>query len=290
MKVTGFSFIRNAITYDYPIVEAIRSILPLCDEVVVAVGASEDATLALVKSIAPEKIRILETVWDDSLREGGHVLAAETDKAFDAIGADADWCIYIQGDEVLHEQDYPAIRAAMQQHLAEDRVEGLLFKYRHFYGSYSFLGDSRNWYRKEVRIVRKDAQIRSYKDAQGFRKAGQKLQVAAVDAHVHHYGWVKHPQQQQLKQQTFNKLWHDDDWVENHIPNVSTFDYSNIDSLRHFDGTHPKVMQARIARMNWAFDFDPTQRQLSFKERFSRWLEQQTGYRIGEYQNYRLRR
>ncbi len=290
MKVTGFSFIRNAITYDYPIVEAIRSILPLCDEVVVAVGASEDTTLDLVKSIAPDKIRILETIWDNSLREGGRVLAVETDKAFDAIGADTDWCIYIQGDEVLHEQDYPAIRAAMQQHLADDKIEGLLFKYRHFYGSYSFLGDSRNWYRKEVRIVRKNTRIRSYKDAQGFRKRGQKLQVAAVDAHVHHYGWVKHPQQQQLKQQTFNKLWHDDDWMENHIPKVSTFDYSKIDSLKRFDGTHPKVMQARIARMNWEFDFDPTQRQLSFKERFSRWLEQQTGYRLGEYQNYHLLR
>jgi hypothetical protein len=44
MKVSGFTFIRNAIKYDYPIVEAIQSILPLCDEVVVAVGNSEDET------------------------------------------------------------------------------------------------------------------------------------------------------------------------------------------------------------------------------------------------------
>lgn len=290
MKVRGFSFIRNAITYDYPIVEAIRSILPLCDEVVVAVGASEDATLALVKSIAPDKIKIIETAWDDNLREGGHVLAIETDKAFDAIASDTDWCIYIQGDEAMHEQDYPTIRAAMQQHLSDERIEGLLFKYQHFYGSYNYIGDSRNWYRKEVRIVRKDARIRSYKDAQGFRKSGQKLKVAAVDASIYHYGWVKHPQQQQLKQQSFNKLWHDDDWMDSNIPKVSTFDYSKIDSLTRFYGTHPQVMHARIARMNWDFDFDPTQRQLSLKERFSRWLEQQTAYRIGEYQNYILKK
>ncbi len=288
MKITGFTFIRNAILYDYPIVEAIRSILPLCDEVVVAVGQSEDATLELVRSIAPEKVRVIETIWDDSLREGGHVLALETDKAFDAISENTDWCIYIQGDEVLHEQDYPAIRTAMQQHLADDRVEGLLFKYRHFYGSYSYIGDSRNWYRHEVRIVRKDARIRSYKDAQGFRKAGQKLRVAAIDAHVHHYGWVKHPQQQQLKQRNFNKLWHDDAWMETNIPALTDFDYSKIDSLRPFTGTHPKVMQPRIERMNWGFAFDPTKQSLSMKERFSRWLEARTGYRIGEYRNYEL--
>ena len=84
MKVSGFTFIRNAITYDYPIVEAIRSILPLCDEVVVAVGNSEDATLQLIQSIDP-KVRIIETVWDDTVREGGRTLALETDKAYAAI-------------------------------------------------------------------------------------------------------------------------------------------------------------------------------------------------------------
>ncbi|MBM3912615.1 MAG: glycosyltransferase family 2 protein, partial [Sphingomonadales bacterium] len=45
MKVSGFTFIRNAVLLDYPILEAIRSILPLCDEIVVAVGKSEDETL-----------------------------------------------------------------------------------------------------------------------------------------------------------------------------------------------------------------------------------------------------
>ena len=58
MKVSGFTFIRNAIKYDYPIVEAIQSILPLCDEVVVAVGNSEDDTLALIQNIDP-KITLL---------------------------------------------------------------------------------------------------------------------------------------------------------------------------------------------------------------------------------------
>jgi len=288
MKVAGFTFIRNALQFDYPIVEAIRSILPLCDEVVVAVGQSEDDTLQLIQSLDDPKIRILQTVWDDSLREGGRVLAEETNKAFDAIGEEADWCFYIQGDEAVHERFYPAIRESMEQHLHDEQVEGLLFDYLHFYGSYDFIGDSRRWYRKEVRIIRNDKRIRSYRDAQGFRKKGQKLQVKPANASIYHYGWVKHPKYQQQKQRNFNKLWHSDDWVESHVPDVSDFDYSQIDSLRRFAGTHPQVMQARVDKMNWQFTFDPTQQSLSLKERFSRWLEQTTGYRIGEYKNYVL--
>src|SRR6478735_2743781 len=172
MKVSGFSFIRNAIKYDYPIVEAITSILPLCDEFVVAFGNSDDETEKLIRSIDSEKIRIIPTVWDDSLREGGAVLAVETNKAFDAISADSDWCFYIQGDEAIHEQDFPKIKEAMLKWKDHKEVEGLLFNYRHFYGSYDYIGDTRRWYRKEIRIIRNDKRIRSYKDAQGFRIEG----------------------------------------------------------------------------------------------------------------------
>jgi hypothetical protein len=104
MKIAGFSFIRNAVKYDYPIVEAILSILPLCDEFVIAVSKSEDNTLKLIRSIGSPKIRIIETVWDDSLRKGGAVLAQETDKALQAVSDDVDWAFYIQRDECLHEQ------------------------------------------------------------------------------------------------------------------------------------------------------------------------------------------
>src|SRR5690242_19739090 len=135
MKVYGFSFIRNAIRFQYPIKEALTSILPLCDEVIVAVGNSEDGTRDLVASIDP-KVKILDTVWDDHIREEGRVLAVETDKAFQAIPPDADWCFYIQGDEVVHEDGYEEIRLAMDKWKDDGNVDGLLFKYRHFYGSY----------------------------------------------------------------------------------------------------------------------------------------------------------
>lgn len=288
MKVSGFTIVRNAIKFDYPIVEAINSILPVCDEVVVAVGNSEDGTLQLIQSINSPKIKILQTTWNDSLREGGRVLADETNKAFNAIAAESDWAFYIQGDEVIHEKHLPAIREAMEKYKDDKRVEGLLFNYTHFYGSYDYIGDSRRWYRKEIRIVRNDKNISSYKDAQGFRKNGRKLNVRPIDAYVYHYGWVKPPEAQQAKQQSFHKMWHDDEWMKKNIPQVSEFDYSQIDSLAKFTGTHPKVMQERINKKNWQFTFDPTKKKLSLKTKLLMWIEKSTGWKPGEYRNYKV--
>ncbi|MDZ7881269.1 MAG: glycosyltransferase family 2 protein [Saprospiraceae bacterium] len=288
MTVAGFTFIRNALIYDYPIVEAIRSLLPVCDFIVVAVGKSEDATLELIQNIGSSKIRIVETTWDDTLREGGRVLALETDKAFDAIGeTEADWCFYIQGDEVLPDIDVKMLKNALEKWKNDSDTEGVLFKYRHFYGSYDFVGQSRKWYRREVRIIKNDKSIRSYRDAQGFRKNGRKLKVREIDAYIYHYGWVKDPRAQQLKQLNFNKLWHTDAVVSRMVADVETFDYSQIDDLTHFDAPHPEVMQPRIQTLNWQFSFDPTGRRLSAKERLSRLLEHWTGWRFGEYKNFK---
>lgn len=290
-KVAGFTFIRNALIYDYPVVEAITSILPVCDYFVVAVGKSDDDTLGLVRSIGDPRIHILETVWDDSLREGGRVLAEETNKAFDAIPMDYDWCFYIQGDECVHEDDLLAIRTCMARWIDDPDTEGLLFRYRHFYGSYDYVGASRRWYRREVRIIRNDKRIRSYRDAQGFRLASKdKLRVRLLDAHIHHYGWVKNPAAQQRKQLNFNRLWHSDEEVRSRVAAVPVYRYDGSEPLERYTGTHPAVMQPRVQAMNWRFDTDPAQVQWSWKDRLSGFVEQKTGWRPGEYKNYVLLR
>lgn len=295
MKVAGFTIIRNALLYDYPVVEAIKSVLPICDYFLVAVGKSDDGTLNLIRSIDDLKVRVLETEWDDSLREGGRVLAEETNKAFDAIPAEYDWCFYIQADECVHEQDHPVIRTAMQRWLDDPETEGLLFDYRHFYGSYDFVGVSRRWYRREVRIIRNNKQIRSYRDAQGFRKvlpdendAAVKLHVRHIHAHIFHYGWVKHPEAQQRKQLNFNKLWHSDTKVQAMVGDKTVYEYDGSEPLDHFRGTHPAVMRPRIKAMNWQFAGDPTESRWSWKDSLSNWVEKLTGWRPGEYRNYIL--
>ncbi len=287
MKVVGCTFIRNAEKFDYPIRESLLSLLPLCEEVIVVLGNSEDNTENCLNEIQDQKIKIHHSIWDDSLREGGAVLALETNKSLDLAPKDANWIIYLQGDEVIHEQYYPSIISAMNTYKDAAEIDGILFQYKHFYGSYEYIADSRKWYRKEIRIIKNDPNIRSYRDAQGFRKSGNKLQVVEINATIYHYGWVKNPLQQQLKQKNFNKLWHNDTQV-NKIVNFekNTYDYDKIDSIVKFEGTHPKVMKYRIENQDWNFNTKNYKRKLSFKESFSRIIEQKTGYRFGEYKNY----
>jgi hypothetical protein len=289
MKVTGFSFIKNAVSFQYPIVEAIRSILPLCDEVIVAVGRSEDGTRDLVASIDP-KVRIIDTVWDESIQEGGRVLAAETNKAFSAIGNDSDWCIYIQGDEVLHEDGIDVVRNAMQKWKDHKKVDGLLFNYKHFYGSFDFIGTSSRWYRKEIRVIRNNKSFYSYKDAQGFRKGeNQKLRVKPVDAWIYHYGWVREPKAMMAKWKNFGKLYLGQEWKDE-VEKTFTgdFDYSGIDALQKFKGSHPRVMQQRVNSMNWKFDYDISFNKIKMKDRLKDLLEKITGKRPFDHNNYKV--
>ncbi len=290
MKVCGFTFIRNAVKFDFPIVEAINSVMPLCDHFVVAVGDSEDDTRELIESLAPGKITIVDTVWSKDLKEGGRVYADETNKAIDAISAEYDWCFYIQGDEVLHEKYLPVVKKAMKEHLDDERIEGLLFGYKHFYGSYDYVGDCRHWYRKEIRVIRNDKSIRSYKDAQGFRKDNRKLQVVQIPVEIFHYGWVRHPKYMQEKVESV-KAFYDGISEEEAQKKVSEqeFNYgAEYDALAKFNGSHPKLMEERIKRLNWDFYPDTKKINMKLKYRVLYRIEKWFGVRLFEYRNYQL--
>ena len=289
MKVSGFTFVRNAVKFDYPVVEAITSILPVCDEFVVALGNSDDQTLELLESINSDKIKIVQTTWDDSQRQGGRTFALETDKALQAVARDSDWCFYIQADEVVHEKYHDVIQKAMIIYKDQPEVDGLLFSYLHFYGSYDYIGEAYRWYRREIRIVKNNLNIFSYRDAQGFRKKpNEKLNVKLIDAFVYHYGWVREPKAMRGKQRNFNHYYFDDQWIDRNVPKTESFDYTGIDALKPFDGTHPLVMKERIDSMNWKFDHDISKKNFKLKDRFKRWIERWFGWRIGEYRNYKI--
>ena len=288
MNIVGFSFIKNAIKYDFPVVESIKSVLPLCDKFYVAVGKSDDDTLNLIRSIDEKKIEIIETEWDETHREGGHVLAQETDKAYSAIPANTDWAIYIQGDELFHEKDYKTIRSALESHQNNPKIEGLLLNYLHFYGSYNYVAESYVWYPKEIRILKYNPSIYSYKDAQGFRKeSNEKLNVVQIDATVYHYGHVRPPKVMQEKFQNSSKFYHDDSWIQKTYPGDS-FNYMNhVAELKRFAGEHPKLIQPRISRLNWEFDYDISMNNPSFKKRVKSFLKKYLGIDLG-YKNYVL--
>jgi hypothetical protein len=293
LKISGFTIIRNAVLNDYPIVEAITSILPVVDEMLVSVGLSDDNTLELIRSIGSDKIRIVESEWDMSLRAGGKVLAVETDKALRQISPDSDWAFYIQGDEAVHEKYHETILESCNRYVNDRQVEGLVFDYVHFYGTYDYVGDSRKWYRREIRIIRNENktgnhEISAFRDAQGFRKGNVKLNVKHSGAAVYHYGWVKSPAQMKTKMKNVSRFWNDDKEWEKILKSEDVFDYGEFDSIKKFEGTHPRVMQSRIARQNWKVDLDITKKKFRLKDALLYWYEKKTGKRLFEFRNYRF--
>lgn len=108
-----------------------------------------------------------------------------------------------------------------------------------------------------------------------------------MEAEIYHYGWVKDPRIMQQKHRAIHKYW-GNEATEAQKSDAEAFDYSGIDSLARFTETHPQVMQARISRQNWEFAHDISRKNLSLKYRLKMWVEKQTGWQIGEYQNFRF--
>ncbi|WP_153800242.1 glycosyltransferase family 2 protein [Foetidibacter luteolus] len=287
MKISGFTIIKNAVANDYPVVEAITSILPVVDEMIVLVGDCSDDTEALIRSIKSDKIKIHHSVWDPALRKGGAVLAVETDKAFNLVDPESTWAFYIQSDEVVHEKYHQAILDGCRAYEHDTRVQGLLFKYLHFFGTYDYVGDSRKWYSHEVRIIRNDKRIQSYKDAQGFRINNNKIAVKSIDACIYHYGWVKSPEQMIKKQKNSSVYWHSDEEIAGWLASNDVFDFTQFDSLQKFTGTHPAVMQQRIATKNWNLQLDVSKKKFSLKNKLLYIFEKLTGIRLFDFRNYR---
>jgi glycosyltransferase involved in cell wall biosynthesis len=300
MKVSAFTYVRNGLHFDYPFIESIKSILPIVDEFIVVIGDSFDGTKEAVEALNNPKIKIIDTVWEDSLRSGGKIFALQANTGLDNVSKDADWVFHIQADEVIHEKDIAAITSSMKKYLNDKSVEGFLFRFINFFGDYQHYGPSRRYHQHEIRIVRNHPNIRSYRDSQGFRRfdnpenmwgeAGHKLHVKLIDATIYHYSYVKNPTKQLLKIVEFGNRWNEnDEWAKEYIEkHKEGFDYGEIDYLAEFKGTHPAVMKERIAQQDWNYKYDATKNNMSFKEKFMKLLQDITGKQFFIYKNYKL--
>jgi hypothetical protein len=265
VKISGFSFVKNGVKLYYPIVEAIKSILPICDEFVVAVGKGDedDDTKARIAAINNPKIKIIDTEWDLKKYPRGMENAHQTDIAKEHCTGD--WLFYLQADEVIHEKYLPIIENRCKELAANKDVEGLLFKYKHFWGDYNHYHGGHGWYPHEIRIVRNDKDIHSWESAQSFRRIENfdgisyrqqedthKLNVALVDAYVYHYGWVRPPHLMVNKKKALDTIHKGSKRVQEMYQNVAdVFDYGPLDRLKIFEETHPEVMTEMISNMDW---------------------------------------
>jgi hypothetical protein len=254
MIVSGFTFLRNGVKYDYPFEESIRSILPLVDEMIVNVGDSEDETLDRVKAINDPKIKIIESVWDPELRKDGLVYAQQTNIALEAVRPDADWAFYLQGDEILHEQDLEGFYRSMELYKNDQRILGLMMRYKHFVGDYWSIDP---WaYRRALRIVR-PGKVKSVGDAVGFARVTDNLYIGNKEKHlwryadgpIYHYGWVKSPALLREKISIQVKYyWEGSPKKEDQIKlAVDEFMPPHYRFLKAFTGRHPAVMQSRVS-------------------------------------------
>jgi hypothetical protein len=285
--LSGFTLVRNAIKLDFPIVPAIRSVLEVCDEVVVNVGKSEDETRDLVTSVRDARVRILDTEWDFSKKN--IMLSIETQRAMDACRGS--WGIYIQADEVLHERGAHILKQKVAEWDDDARVEGLLVKYLHFYGGFDRVATSRRWYRREVRCMRLGRDIRPYQGAQGFRVGPnyRKIHARATDAEMFHYGWARPARAIKQKLEISKTIY---PWSQERHAKEQARDYLEwIPLLRDFAGTHPAVAREWIAERS--HDPERVIGPAHFKPQHLRfyisdWIERLTGARVFEFRNYVL--
>ena len=268
MRVSGFTFIKNAEILGFPAVESIKSVLPICDEFVVNVGASEDDTLALIESIDSDKIRIIRSEWNDAMRDRGYVYGQQ--KMIAQFNCTGDWAFYVEGDEVVHESDLKKITQAMETHLADDDVEALTFDYYHFYGNANSYLWSPGWYRREARIIKNS--VRSYAPdglfwvVLGKNKRGRYPKAAHTGARMFHYGWVRSETKMNLKNRKVQKYWN-----KSH----QQIDYKEIDPeiIKEFTGTHPEVVKPWLPKEPGLFRANLNHR-LTKRERKHRWMMQ----------------
>lgn len=296
MKISGFTFVRNGFKYGYPFIPSIRSLLPLVDELIVVVGDSDDGTREAVAGLNDSRIRIIDVVWDETLRENGKIFALQSNIGLKR--ATGDWLFHLQVDEVLHEKDYPAIFEIIKKADALPEAEGILFPFYHFWGDFQHIRNTRKTHPFEIRAFKNKGVVRSYKDSQGFRRysseeayekgeEGIKLNVLKTTVPVFHYSYSRNPALMKKKAEYFNRFWHSDEWVKKHSAERS-FDFNEVDHLEYFAGAHPGYMKQVIEAKDWDFEYDPSRSNMSFKDRVMFLLNKITGKRLFEFENYKL--
>ncbi|MGF1530470.1 MAG: glycosyltransferase [Puniceicoccaceae bacterium] len=247
MKVSGFTFLRNASSLGYPFIQSIQSILPLVDEYVISLGPCTDDTREKLLALDDPRIRIIDTHWKEAIRGDGGVrgFTYGQQKSTALFNCSGDWAFYLEGDEVVHEEDLEEIRAAMLRYQNDDRVESLVFDYLHFYGNTRTLSWSPRWYRRAPRIIKTSIPVWAPKGlffiVLQSHKRGRYPRAAHSGARIFHYGYVRTEEEYRRKEQETEVFWKADPTALGHKVDIS---YDEIDarSLRKYLGTHPAVI------------------------------------------------
>jgi len=270
--ISGFTFCRNAVSLGYPVNESISSILPIVDEFVVNVGKSTDSTLEEIQKIGNPKIKIVESVWDENQKKDARVLQQQANIALSHCKYP--WAFHLQVDEVVHEKDLRGLIALMNENLNKKNVLGLMFRFLHFYLDFFTVNP---WgFRREVRIVRNNGEIRSAGDSCGFARKLDGLylsknllgkEVLWTGARIFHYSSVMNPDALFKKACSMVSIRKGDlskKSQETQAHEIIKKLEEKYEIMKEYKGTHPHVMDSRIRNaqrfklcknrwLNWRF-------------------------------------
>ncbi len=295
MKISGFTYVKNGFDYGVPFLEAIQSILPICDEFIAVIGESNDGTREAVEKLQSPKIKIVDSIWDMNLKKGGKVFAQQTNIGIDHITGN--WAFHIQADEVIHENDLPKISEAIQENNDNQKVEGFILPFLHFWGGYNYIRNTRRIHKHEIRIFRTGLGVRSYRDSQGFRKfssgenyeneQGEKLFVKKINAPIFHYNGIRPPAMFRKKAEEMGSFYKNENEVREEL-NARNYDWDNVDRVELFTRSHPALMQPKVNAQDWEYVYNPSKAVWKTKDKILQPIEDVLGFKFGEYKNYKL--
>ncbi len=110
VTISGHVCIKDGFALDYCFKEAIGSLLPVCDEVVVCVGTSTDDTEEFIRDWATREPKINVCIYDWPNPKGDPDFWVKWIQ-YARIHCKGRYQLQIDGDEILFDSSYPAIEA-----------------------------------------------------------------------------------------------------------------------------------------------------------------------------------
>ncbi len=264
----AFGIYKNVILRDYCAIESISSILPEVDRFIINIGVSEDKTEELIRDTFGDnkKCHIFTSPWTQGRDYPGiGFLSEQTNLALYKL--DTQWAMYLQADEVMHENDSRQLKDWIDRAEREDSI-ALTFNYLHFYKDYNHLrkdykngGDA---YDREIRCFKNTGDIFSWGDAQSFTTTSLSLDPRGPQPLMHetqllldsplniyHLGWVHEPKVMLDKKRYLADFYNISEPGRNEkIPENESGGYDFQEEVLEFKGEHPKIMRERIERFD----------------------------------------
>lgn len=242
--------------YDYSFKESLLSLAPIVQKIYLTLDPGEDTSEQEIEKLS--FVKKIPSQWDMSLRKG-LVLSVETNKALKVLredhgSEDNSWGIYLQADEVLHQDDYEILKQDIEEAQAGG-FDAISFRYLHFWQTHHHMAISKKWYPHEIRAIKLNTPIESWGDAQGFRLYKK---IFYTEARIFHYGHVREQGSYKEKMRDMGKLYHEAGDLDERLEKGLKEARKNKCVL--FFGTHPSVMKERILRMNDIWELEGQER------------------------------